>query len=52
LDWLAEEVPVALAYNGISHVVIMATPKDLAAFAMGLSLSEGVIASPDEIYDI
>lgn len=51
-DWLAEEVPVALVYNGISHVVMMATPKDLAAFAIGFSLSEGIIASPDDIYDI
>ncbi|QHA89963.1 formate dehydrogenase accessory sulfurtransferase FdhD [Serratia rhizosphaerae] len=51
-DWLAEEVPVALVYNGISHVVMMATPKDLAAFAVGFSLSEGIIASADEIYDI
>lgn len=52
LDWLAEEVPVALVYNGISHVVMMATPKDLAAFAIGFSLSEGIIAFPDDIYDI
>lgn len=51
-DWLAEEVPVALVYNGISHVVMMATPKDLAAFAIGFSLSEGIIASADDIYDI
>ncbi|VVA50897.1 formate dehydrogenase accessory protein [Serratia ficaria] len=51
-DWLAEEVPVALVYNGISHVVMMATPKDLAAFAIGFSLSEGIIDSPDDVYDI
>lgn len=35
-DVLAEEVPVALVYNGISHVVMMASPKDLEWFAVGL----------------
>ncbi|MFS7163109.1 formate dehydrogenase accessory sulfurtransferase FdhD [Serratia proteamaculans] len=51
-DWLAEEVPVALVYNGISHVVMMCTPKDLEAFALGFSLSEGIIESPRDIYSI
>ncbi|WP_325941972.1 formate dehydrogenase accessory sulfurtransferase FdhD [Leclercia adecarboxylata] len=49
-DWLAQEVPVALVYNGISHVVMMASPKDLPLFALGFSLSEGIIDHPQEIY--
>ncbi|MBC5788747.1 formate dehydrogenase accessory sulfurtransferase FdhD [Providencia sp. JUb39] len=51
-DFVAEEIPVALVYNGISHVVMMATPKDLDDFAVGFSLSEGIIQSRDEIRGI
>ncbi|WP_058910585.1 formate dehydrogenase accessory sulfurtransferase FdhD [Entomohabitans teleogrylli] len=51
-DWLAEEVPVALVYNGISHVVMMTTPKDLEYFALGFSLSEGIIDTPADIFGL
>jgi FdhD protein len=51
-DELAEEVPVALEYNGVSHAVMLATPADLAEFALGFSLSEGLIASKREFYGV
>ena len=51
-DFVAQEVPVALLFNGISHAVMMASPSDLEDFALGFALTEGLLESPQELYDI
>jgi len=52
VDMVAEEVPVAMVYNGISHAVMMATPSNLKDFAMGFSFTEGIIKNGDDLRDV
>lgn len=51
-DLVAEEVPVALKYHGISHVVMLATPADLEDLAAGFTLSEGIVSAREEIHSV
>ena len=48
-DLVAEEVPVALVYHDVPHVVMLATPADLEDYAVGFTLSEGLVERADEI---
>lgn len=48
-DVVAEELPVALRYQGTPYVVMLATPADLEDLAVGFTVSEAIVASPDEI---
>jgi FdhD protein len=51
-DCVADEVPIALEYNGISHAVMLATPLDLEDFALGFSLTEEIVDSRADVRDI
>lgn len=49
---IVEETPVVLVYNGIPHVVMMATPADLEDFIVGFSVTEELIRTPADLRDI
>ncbi|WP_150047836.1 MULTISPECIES: formate dehydrogenase accessory sulfurtransferase FdhD [Methylomonas] len=51
-DSVAEEVPVVLVYNTIPHVVMLATPLNLEDFALGFSLTEGIIRHSRELHAV
>lgn len=51
-DCLINETPVSLVYNGISHVVLMATAQDLGELALGFSLTEGILDDASQLYGI
>jgi FdhD protein len=51
-DQVAEEVPIALVYHNVPHVVMLATPANFEDFAVGFTLSEGLVGRPDEIREV
>lgn len=48
---LAEERPIAFEVNGLGYAVMLASPHDLADFAAGFALAEGLIAGAADFID-
>lgn len=51
-DALIEEMPISLEWNGQHHVTMIATPTELEAYAIGLSITEGIIERADQLESI
>lgn len=49
---LAEELPVAIVFDGATQAVMMASPADLEDFAFGFAVSEGFIDDPSQVRDL
>ncbi|CAM3610793.1 Sulfurtransferase FdhD [Pseudomonas reidholzensis] len=49
---LAEEVALAIAFNGLNQAVMLVSPTDLEDFAVGFSVGSGIVESAAEIYDM
>ncbi|MGV3550334.1 formate dehydrogenase accessory sulfurtransferase FdhD [Rhizobium sp.] len=49
---VAEEAAIALSYGGSTEAVMMATPGDLEDFAIGFSLSEGIVENLAEVTEM
>jgi FdhD protein len=49
---LAQELPVAVSFNGISHAVMLCTPQDLEDFCVGFAFSEGLIPDAAAFLDL
>jgi FdhD protein len=49
---LAEEVPVAIEFNGIGYAVLMATPTDIGDLVLGFALAERLIGPEDGVFDV
>ncbi|TWG88808.1 FdhD protein [Cupriavidus gilardii J11] len=50
-DAVCEEFPVALVFNGLSHAVMMTTPRDLESFGVGFALTEGIVRDLRDVLD-
>lgn len=51
-DQVIDEHPVALVYNGLAQVVMLMTPVNLEEFALGFSMSEGILTGRHELYEL